>query len=177
MTLYSLLFYILSALIIVSTGIAITRYNLVHAVVYLVISFFGTSMLFYLIGAPFIGALEVIIYAGAIMILFLFIIMMLKLDGIEERFIPLGQWIPAIGLTFISFLVFILVFISTDIKARLPMKLAAAKPGVFGHYLFQNHWLSIEIVSLLLLAALIGVLHMGMSRDNKQTQTINEDNT
>jgi len=175
MTLYSILFYILSALIVISTGIAITRYNLVHAVVYLVISFFGSAMLFYLLGAPLLAALEVIIYAGAIMILFLFIIMMLKVEGIEERLIPLNQWMPALGLGFVSITVFILIFISADPASKLPMKLAVAKPGIFGHYLFQTHWLSIEIVSLLLLIALIGVLHMGMSKDNKHTETINED--
>lgn len=176
MTLYSILFYILSLLIIVSTGIAITRYNLVHAVVYLVISFFGSAMLFYLLGAPLLAALEVIIYAGAIMILFLFIIMMLKVEGIEERLIPFNQWMPALGLSFISIAVFILLLISPDPKADLPMKLAVADPGVFGHYLFQRHWLSIEIASLLLLVALIGVLHMGMSKD-KTSITVNEDKT
>ncbi|MDM8537739.1 NADH-quinone oxidoreductase subunit J [Desulfobacterales bacterium HSG17] len=172
MTLYSILFYILSLLVIVSTGIAITRYNLVHAVVYLVISFFASAMLFYLLGAPFLAALEVIIYAGAIMILFLFIIMMLKVEGIEERLIPLKQWLPALGLGFVSFTVFVLLLISSAPANRLPMKLAAAQPGVFGHYLFQKHWLSIEIASLLLLIALIGVLHMGMSKE-KQTEIVN----
>ena len=74
MTFYTILFYILAALIIVTTGLAITRRNMVHTIVYLVFSFFGSAMLFYLLGAPLIAALEVIIYAGAIMILFLFII-------------------------------------------------------------------------------------------------------
>ena len=78
MTLYSVIFYVLAALILVSTGLAITRRNLVHAVVYLVISFFGSAMLFYLFGAPLLAAFEVIIYAGAIMVLFLFVIMMIK---------------------------------------------------------------------------------------------------
>ena len=86
MTLYSVIFYVLAALILVSTGFAITRRNLVHAVVYLIISFFGSALLFYLLGAPLLAALEVIIYAGAIMVLFLFIIMMLKVEGFEEPF-------------------------------------------------------------------------------------------
>ena len=73
MTFHGFLFYVLAAVILVTTGLAITRRNLVHAVVYLVLSFFGSAMLFYLLGAPILAALEVIIYAGAIMILFLFI--------------------------------------------------------------------------------------------------------
>ncbi|MGD8302339.1 MAG: NADH-quinone oxidoreductase subunit J, partial [Desulfobacterales bacterium] len=67
MTLYAFIFYILAVAIVVTTGLAITRRNLVHAVVYLVFSFFGSAMMFYLFGAPFLAVLEVIIYAGAIM--------------------------------------------------------------------------------------------------------------
>jgi NADH-quinone oxidoreductase subunit J len=90
MTLYSITFYILAGLILVSTGLAITRRNLVHAVVYLIISFFGSALLFYLLGAPLLAALEVIIYAGAIMVLFLFIIMMLNVEKLEEQFSIFG---------------------------------------------------------------------------------------
>ena len=61
MTVYSIIFYILSAIILITTGIAITRRNLVHAVVYLVFSFFGSAMMFYLFGAPLRAVLEVII--------------------------------------------------------------------------------------------------------------------
>ena len=78
-----------------STAIAITRRNLVHAVVYLVISFFGTAMLFYLFGAPLLAALEVIIYAGAIMVLFLFVVMMIRIESSEEVMFPVSQWLPA----------------------------------------------------------------------------------
>ena len=61
MTLYGIIFYLLAAIIVVATCLAITRTNLVHTVVYLVISFFGSAMLFYLLGAPFLAALEVIL--------------------------------------------------------------------------------------------------------------------
>ncbi|MGA8280705.1 MAG: NADH-quinone oxidoreductase subunit J, partial [Desulfobacterales bacterium] len=76
MRLYTILFYLLAVVIVVATVLAITRRNMVHAVIYLVVSFFGSALLFYLFGAPLLAALEVIIYAGAIMVLFLFIIMM-----------------------------------------------------------------------------------------------------
>jgi NADH-quinone oxidoreductase subunit J len=98
MTLYAIIFYLLAALIIISTGIAITRRNMVHVVVYLVFSFFGTAMLFYLFGAPLLAVLQVIIYAGAIMVLFLFIIMMLKVEAPEISMFPLSQWVPAAAL-------------------------------------------------------------------------------
>ncbi|MDH3886436.1 MAG: NADH-quinone oxidoreductase subunit J, partial [Desulfobacterales bacterium] len=94
MTLYAIIFYALAAIILVTTALAITRRNLVHAVVYLVFSFFGSAMMFYLFGAPLLAVLEVIIYAGAIMILFLFIIMMVKTETSEERLFPIQQWLP-----------------------------------------------------------------------------------
>ncbi|MBL7180403.1 MAG: NADH-quinone oxidoreductase subunit J [Pseudomonadota bacterium] len=163
MTLYSIIFYMLAGMILVSTGLAITRRNLVHAAIYLVISFFGSAMLFYLLGAPLLAALEVIIYAGAIMVLFLFIIMMLKVEGLEEHFFPMRQWIPAAGMGLIFCAVGILM-ISRDADLRVPLQTAVAEPWEFGQYLFQNHWLAIEIVSLLLLIAVIGVLYLG--KDN-----------
>ena len=169
MTLYSVIFYVLAALILLSTGLAITRRNLVHAVVYLILSFFGSGMLFYLLGAPLLAALEVIIYAGAIMVLFLFIIMMLRVEGVEEQFFPVRQWIPALGMC----LVFIsagMLMIMGDPESRIPLKAAVAEPVFFGHYLFRKHWLAIEIVSLLLLIAVIAVLYLGKNTGKKMNE-------
>jgi NADH-quinone oxidoreductase subunit J len=160
MTINAFIFYVLALVILVSTGLAITRKNLVHAVVYLIISFFGSAMMFYLLGAPFLAALEVIIYAGAIMVLFLFIIMMLRVEKPEEPLFPLEQWLPAAILGGVSLVVgAFLVF--SDPDSGVMLKTALAAPGSFGEYLFRRHWLSIEVVSLLLLVALIGALHLG----------------
>jgi len=167
MTLYSIIFYILAILILVSTGFAITRRNLVHAVVYLIISFFGTAMLFYLLGAPFLAALEVIIYAGAIMVLFLFIVMMLKVGAFEEQFFPIRQWIPAAVMCLVFFAAGTLMIMG-DPDTRTPLNAAVAEPVLFGHYLFRQHWLAIEIVSLLLLIAVIAVLYLGRDAGKKK---------
>src|SRR5512145_1941797 len=75
----TIVFYILSAIAIVATAMCVTRKNPVHAVIYLVQGLFALAILFYLLGAPLVAAWEVIIYAGAIMVLFLFVIMMLEL--------------------------------------------------------------------------------------------------
>ena len=160
MTVYSAIFYILALVVLVTTGLAITRRNLVHAVIYLIFSFFGSAMLFYLLGAPILAVLEVIIYAGAIMILFLFIIMMVKMDSAQERMFPLKQWLPAtiIGTVY---LVLGALLIYADSSNKIPLKMAVAMPKEFAYYLFTRHWLSIEIVSLLLLIACIGALYLG----------------
>jgi NADH-quinone oxidoreductase subunit J len=160
MTLYSIIFYILAAIILITTGIAITRRNLVHAVVYLVFSFFGSAMMFYLFGAPLLAVLEVIIYAGAIMILFLFIIMMVNVEASQERMFPIQQWLP-IAMIGILYLIIGAVTVTSAPGTDVTLEIALAEPKAFGEYLFQRHWLSIEIVSLLLLVALVGALHLG----------------
>lgn len=160
MTLFSILFYIIAALILAATALAVTRRNLVHTVIYLVLSFFGTAMLFYLLGAPLLAALEVIIYAGAIMVLFLFIIMMIRTESLSGLLLPKRQLIPAIGICGL-FLTAAIALIAADPNGRAPLQAAQALPKAFGVYLFQHHWLAIEIASMLLLVALVGALILG----------------
>jgi len=173
MTIYSIIFYLLALLILVTTAMAITRRNLVHAVIYLIFSFFGSAMLFYLFGAPFLAVLEVIIYAGAIMVLFLFVVIMMRADTGEERLFALRQWLPVtvFGLIYIAIGMGI---ITADPNSRITLKTARAAPRVFGQFIFENHWLSIEIVSLLLLVALVGALVIGRrSRRASAAETTN----
>lgn len=169
MTLYGFFFYVIAAVTVAATAVAITRRNLVHAVVYLIVSYFGTAMLFYLFGAPLLAALEVIIYAGAIMVLFLFVVMMIKVEATEEVMFPLSQWLPAAAFAAIYLVVgAIMVFTTPGTEIRLSMLLAG--PREFGLYLFQNHWFSIEVISLLLLLAIVGVMRVGKSRDKHRTE-------
>jgi len=163
MTIYSLIFYVLAAVILITTGLAITRRNLVHVVVYLVFSFFGSAMMFYLFGAPLLAVLEVIIYAGAIMILFLFIIMMVKVEASEEPLFPIQQWLPIV-LIGVVYLIIGAGIVSSAPGSQVTLEIALAKPKAFGEYLFQRHWLVIEIVSLLLLIALVGALYLGQNK-------------
>ena len=168
MTLQAYIFYLLAGVILVSTGMAITRRNLAHAVVYLVISFFGTALLFYLLGAPLLAALEVIIYAGAIMILFLFIVMMIRLEQPEKPLFPRSQMIPALLMGAVYLVVGALLLASSEPEAQVPLASAVASPSAFGRYLFEQHWLAIEIASLLLLVVLIGALLIGRQRSDAE---------
>jgi len=156
----------LAAIILVTTGLAITRRNLVHVVVYLVFSFFGSAMMFYLFGAPLLAVLEVIIYAGAIMILFLFIIMMVKVEASEEPLFPIQQWLPIV-LIGVVYLIIGAGIVSSAPGSQVTLEIALAKPKAFGEYLFQRHWLVIEIVSLLLLIALVGALYLGHKKSEE----------
>jgi len=175
MTIYAFLFYIIAAIILASTVIAVTRRNLVHAAISLAVSFFGSAMLFYLLGAPLLAVLEVIVYVGAIMVLFLFVIMMIKSgtkgDSGPSRGHQLGAALLAI--TYVTAAVMLVRAVGAGGDAAL--EAAMANPAVFGQYLFQRHWLSIEIASFLLLIALVGVLHLGRDIRHRQTRAGEED--
>jgi NADH-quinone oxidoreductase subunit J len=161
MTLFNIIFYLSAAIVISATGLAITRQSAVHAVCYLVISFMGTAVIFYILGAPLLAALEVIIYAGGIMVLFLFVVMMVKDQQSPLAKAPLiRKWLPAMILAGISAVMAgLLVFVDPGNRLRPPAVMGT--PREFGRILFQEYWFPVEIASLLLLAALIGALYLG----------------
>ncbi len=170
MNLYPFIFYLLSIILLASTALAITRREAIHTVVYLMISFIATGLIFYLLGAPFLGLLEIIIYAGAIMVLFLFIVMMLRMTPSRRSGrAALGQWAPAVVLGGVS-LVLAAVMISTDPGARPQLKALTAGPMELGRFLFQKYWFPVEIASFLLLIALVGALFLGR-QEKKEPKT------
>src|SRR5688572_12488775 len=80
-------FYISATIAVLATIMVITQYNMIHALLYLVVSFLAVSLVFYVLGAPFVAALEIIVYAGAIVVLIIFVIMMLNLkeESVEQE--------------------------------------------------------------------------------------------
>ena len=159
----AILFYILAAVAIVATGFAVTEKHTVHAIVYLVTSFFALSVVFYLLGAPLVAVFEVIIYAGAIMVLFMFVIMMLDL-GHPERVARPGvrDWWPALVLGGIV-LAAIVSLLAAGEQAAAP-RLPSVGIREFGRTLFQKYGIAVEIISMQLLFALVGALYLGRRR-------------
>lgn len=157
------LFYILGAVSIVATAMAVTRRNPVHAVIYLVHSFFALALVFYLLGAPLVAAWEVIIYAGAIMVLFLFIIMMLEIspsDDVDRQSPGFWQWLPVLmlGLALIASTLLLLQF---DPAGSKGVPRWYASPRDFGYALFHEYALAVEVVSFQLLFAAVGAFYVG----------------
>jgi NADH-quinone oxidoreductase subunit J len=156
------LFYILAAVTVIATILAITEKHPVHAIVYLVTSFFALAVIFYLIAAPVIAVFEVIIYAGAVMVLFLFVIMMLDLGHPEQAARPsFGYWVPALVLAGIIVASVVNIALHRpDTHGFRPV------PGIkeFSLALFQNYGVAIELISLQLLFALVGALYLGRKR-------------
>jgi len=160
MTLYGSLFYLLGAIILGSTVMTVASRNLVHAVVYLVISFLGTAMLFYLLGAPMIAALEEIIYAGAIMVLFLLVIMLMA-DANQEGPAVLRQHGRLLAGLIVPSFALVVFFVLVDPGRFAALQTAAVPAREFGYFVFRHYWLAVEIASFLLFVALVGAYYLG----------------
>ena len=155
------LFYIAATVSLVSTVMAVTRYNATHALIYLIISLLASAIIFYLVGAPFAAVLEVVIYAGAIMVLFVFVIMMLNLgasgDSDEHALLRPGIWVVPSILCVVLFCE--LVYVLSKSEQTLAGQVVG--PKAVGLELFGPYVLAVEIASMLLLAALVGAYHLG----------------
>jgi NADH-quinone oxidoreductase subunit J len=160
-SLYAAIFYFLAVVILTATALAITRRQPIHAVLYLIVAFLGTAALFFLLGAPLLAAFVVILYAGAIMVLVLFVIMLFQRPPRELGLLP--QWGPAtlLGMVFLAVAVAVAF---KDPGSGIVLQGAAAQPKDFGHFLFDRYWLAVEIISLLLLVVLVAIIQMAKGR-------------
>lgn len=156
------LFYAAAIVALFSTLMVITRLNIVHALLYLVMSLLSVALIFFLLGAPFIAALEVIIYAGAIVVLFIFVVMILNLGpqttDQERVWFNLRTWR---GLAVIAGTLLVELILSFRLGFNQPMALAEVPPTEVSLALFGPYLLGVELASMLLLAGLVGAYHLG----------------
>ena len=156
----SILFYGSALIAVLSTLMVITRVNIVHALLYLIVSMFSIAVIFYTLGAPFAAALEVIVYAGAIMVMFLFVIMMLNLGqptiDQERSWLSPNMWIGPGILAAILLAEMLYALNITD--AEMAHTMVEAKE--VGIAMFGPYVLAVELASMLLLAGLVGAFHL-----------------
>ncbi|MGR8998117.1 MAG: NADH-quinone oxidoreductase subunit J [Gammaproteobacteria bacterium] len=165
-----ILFYISSAVAVFATVMMISGLNAVHSLLYLILSLLAVGVLFFLLGAHFAAVLEVIIYAGAIMVIFVFVIMMLnqgqKTVDQERVWLTPRMWIGP-SLLALVLLAEVLVVIAVGGTAETGQLVNSKQVGValYGPYL-----LAVELASMLLLAGLVGAYHLGkpMIKKNRQ---------
>lgn len=159
----TVLFYLLGGIALVATLLAILQRNPVHAVIFLVNSFFALALLFFLLGAPLVAAWEIIIYAGAIMVLFMFIIMMLELGpGSDMRTATPGwqQRLPVLVLG-LALAVCTLLLLGVDAGGGEGVPRWQASPREFGYALFTEYALAVKIISFQLSFAAAGAYYIG----------------
>jgi NADH-quinone oxidoreductase subunit J len=163
----ALAFYIAGAVAVIATVLMLTRLNIVHALLYLIVSLLGVAVVFYVLGAPFLAALEVIIYAGAIMVLFVFVVMMLNLGGhaveMEKQWLTPRIWTGPVLLA--SILIIEVAYLVRGSAASLGT--GAVEPKEVGIALFGPYLIGVELASMLLLAGLVGAYHLGFRKPEK----------
>lgn len=160
-----LTFYISSAIAILCTIMVITRYNMIHALLYLVVSFLALAVVFFILGAPFAAVLEVIVYAGAIVVLIIFVIMMLNLK--EEAVEQERQWLtPTVwvgpGILAMVLLVELIYILATLDVTHLGYPIVDAK--AVGLSLYGPYIVGVELSGLLLMAGIVGAYHLGRQK-------------
>jgi NADH-quinone oxidoreductase subunit J len=156
------IFYLSAAVAVVSTILVITRTSAVHALLYLVVSLLAVAVIFFVLGAPFVAALEVIVYAGAVMVLFVFVIMMLNLgpqtSAQERSWLSPRLWIGPAVLCGVLLGELVYVFAAAAGPATGGASLG---PREVGTSLFGPYAMGVELASMLLLAGLVGAYHLG----------------
>lgn len=157
----NIIFFTAAAVAVISTILVITGRNAIHSLLYLIVSLLSSALIFYLIGAPFIAALEVIIYAGAIMVLFIFVVMMLNM-GDEAKsesmlFYP-GIWI---GPALLAGVLFLLMAFTVLNNSSEQSSMVQVQPKDVGVSLFSFYLLGVELAGFLLLAGIVGAYHLG----------------
>ena len=165
-------FYISGAVAVIATVLALSSLNAVHGLLYLVISLLSVAVVFYTLGAPFVAALELIIYAGAIMVLFVFVVMMLNLGErateLERQWLSPGMWVAPSILALA--LVAELLYLVTGPAGRMPVS-GVVGPKLVGLALYGPYLIGVELASMLLLGGLVGAYHLGWHRQpNSETE-------
>ena len=161
-----MIFYIASAVAIFATIMVITRYNMIHALLYLVVSFLAVSVVFYVLGAPFMAALEIIVYAGAIVVLIIFVIMMLNLkeESVEQerKWFTRNIWIGP-GILSLILLGELIYIIASDPQTTV-MGSQAVDAKYVGMSLYGPYLIGGELSGLLLMAGIVGAYHLGRQK-------------
>jgi len=160
-------FYISGAIAILATILMLTRLNAVHALLYLVVSLLAIAVVFYVLGAALAAALEVIIYAGAIMVLFIFVVMLLNLGETaaneERRLLNASMWVGPSILSAVLIAEFVYI-LSEESHANIP---APVGPKQVAAALYAPYLIGVELASMLLLAGIVGAYHLGFRKVRK----------
>jgi NADH-quinone oxidoreductase subunit J len=159
-------FYMLAAIMIIGGILVITRKNAVHSALALILTLLAQSAIYLMLYAPFVAGVQIILYAGGIMVLFLFVIMLVSIERTEKERAFNKQWV--VGLVAASALGGLFISIYAKGKNIFPehrvpgqevQNTQAVGTMLYGQYMFP-----FEIASLLLLVAIIGAVVMAKKR-------------
>lgn len=178
-----LIFYMFALLLLASCTMVISVRNPVYAVLYLIFAFFNTAGLFILIGAEFVAMILVIVYVGAVAVLFLFVVMMLDIKDVslKERFVPYWPVTLLLGGVFTGELIFLIVYRFKDFAEGIfhfPSGGSAHTTNTkeIGEILYTDYFYIFQLIGVLLLAAMVAAIVLtlryrpGVRRQNIRAQ-------
>lgn len=157
-------FYLFAGILVFSALMVITARNPVHSVLFLILAFFNSAGLFVLLGAEFIAMIMVIVYVGAVAVLFLFVVMMLDIDFAELRsgavkYAPIGVIVGGILLTELVFIAYTWSAMpeGSGVLAN-PIPSEINNPEALGRILYTDYVYAFQIAGLILFVAMIGAI-------------------
>lgn len=165
-------FYLAAAVAIAATVMVISRRQAVHALLYLVVAQLALAMVLWALGAPFVAALEVIIYAGAIVVLFLFVVMMLNLGDTETAYDQ--PWLQPrlwIGPGILAALLLAELFYVLSRSPGQGDRGTEILPREVGIALFGPYLIGVELAAMLLMAGVVGAYHLGQRQSRTTSPT------
>src|SRR5215210_7092476 len=164
MILAALFFYLFAGMCVASAFMVIAVKNPVHAVLFLILAFFNAAGLFVLLGAEFLAMILVVVYVGAVLVLFLFVVMMLDIDFAELRagflkYLPIGATVGVLLLVELVFIVGAWVT-APEIAAQAPSPPVSelSNTAALGQILYTKYVYLFEAAGLILLVAMIGAI-------------------
>ena len=173
--LIALTFYLLAFTAIAAGFMVVAARNPVHSVMFLILTFFAAAGLFILMGAEFIALLLVMVYVGAVAVLFLFVVMMLDVDFVELKqgfltYLPVGAVVALILLA--EMILVGAAYFSGEAKTVVPSDPETSNLESFGQVLYTQYAGAFEAAGLVLLVAMIGAIVLTL-RDRKGVRTQN----
>tara|TARA_B100001939_G_scaffold205119_1_gene176519 strand:- start:824 stop:1444 length:621 start_codon:yes stop_codon:yes gene_type:complete len=174
----SLFFYIFAGVTCLAGLMVISSRNPVHSVLFLILAFFNSAGLFVLLGAEFLAMLLVVVYVGAVAVLFLFVVMMLDINFAElregfQRYMPLGLGVGGILLTEILFV----FFNREEMPENVNLVSEVSNTRALGRVLYTDYIYLFQVAGLLLLVAMIGAITLTLRRrENVRKQLISAQN-
>lgn len=177
----AIVFYVFAAILVASAAMVIVARNPVHSVLFLILCFFNAAGLFVLMGAEFLAMILVVVYVGAVAVLFLFVVMMLDVDFVKlregfARYLPVGA---AVGLVLAAELVFVLApwafsaSVPEAISVPIPDPSQTHNTKAIGLVLYTDYAYLFQAAGLVLLVAMVGAIVLTLrDREGVKRQSI-----
>jgi NADH-quinone oxidoreductase subunit J len=177
----AIVFYVFAAILVASAAMVIVARNPVHSVLFLILCFFNAAGLFVLMGAEFLAMILVVVYVGAVAVLFLFVVMMLDVDFVKlregfARYLPVGA---AVGLVLAAELVFVLApwafsaSVPEAISVPIPDPSEIHNTKALGLVLYTDYAYLFQAAGLVLLVAMVGAIVLTLrDREGVKRQSI-----